>query len=106
MLRLGWWIWCLLVLVHYRAVAQPAGGLPAMPGSGFEIAVFVLATGVLASVLLSTLAWRVPEAELEAFRGQETARLAEGTGSRAVRRPPRPAGPGRPPQGPTHGEPR
>lgn len=115
MLRLGWMIWSLLALIHYRAVAErpgvpdvPGGPgdqavLPALSETAFEITMFALVCLVLADVLRSTLAWRVPRARLEAFHAQQTCDSTEAGGKRPVRRPPRP---GQPSRRSGHGEPR
>lgn len=112
MLRLGWMIWSLLALIHYRAVAEgpgiPGGPgdqavLPSLSETAFEITMFALVVLVLADALRSTLAWRVPKARLEAFRAQPTHDSAEAAGHRAIRRPPRP---GQPSRRSDHGEPR
>lgn len=112
MLRLGWMIWSLLALIHYRALAErpgvPGGPvdqavLPALTETAFEITMFALVILVLADVLRSTLAWRVPKVRLEAFRDQPTRVSAEAAGHRSIRRPPRP---GQPSRRSGHGEPR
>jgi len=112
MLRLGWMIWSLLALIHYRSVAErpdvPGGPgdqavFHALPETAFEITMFALVILVLADVLRSTLAWRVPKARLEAFRARQTRDPAEAAGKRPIRRP---ALPGQPSQGPGRGEPR
>lgn len=107
LLRLGWMIWCLLALIHYRAVTGRLGGpddqtvLPALPETAFEIVMVVLVIAVLAEVLRSTLAWRVPKTQLEAFRAQQTHDSAKAGGRRAIKRPPIP---GQPSRGPDRGE--
>ena len=112
MLRLGWMIWSLLTLIHYRALADRPGVtgstgdqavLPSLSETAFEITMFALVVLVLADALRSTLAWRVPKARLEAFRAQPTHDSAEAAGHRAIRRPPRP---GQPSRRSDHGEPR
>jgi hypothetical protein len=112
MLRLGWMIWSLLALIHYRAVTERQGGpagpgeqsaLPALSETTFEITLFALVILVLADVLRSTLVWRVPKAQLEAFRSQQTQDSAEAGGKRSIKRPPRP---GQPSREPARGEPR
>lgn len=115
MLRLGWMIWSLLALIHYRAVAErpgvpdvPGGPgdqavLPSLPESAFEITMFALVILVLADVLRSTLAWRVPKAQLETFRARQTRDPPEAAGKHPIRQPARP---GQPSRGPGRGEPR
>jgi len=95
LLRLGWMIWCLLALIHCREVVERPGDpedqtvLPVLSATTFEIMVFVFVIVMLADVLRSTLAWRVPRAQLEAFRSQQIRALAELAGQRSARRPPR-----------------
>jgi len=112
MLRLGWMIWSLLALIHYRAVTERQGGtagpgeqsaLPALSETTSEITLFALVILVLADVLRSTLVWRVPKAQLEAFRSQQIQDSAEAGGKRSIKRPPRP---GQPSREPARGEPR
>ena len=107
LLRLGWMIWCLLALIHCREVAERPGApedqavMPVLSATTFEIMVFVFVIAILADVLRSTLAWRVPKAQMEAFRAQQIRDLAELAGQRSARRPPRP---GQSSRGPDRGE--
>ena len=112
MLRLGWMILSLLTLIHYRSVAERPGvasgpddqtAFHALPETVFEITMFALVILVLADVLRSTLAWRVPKARLGAFRARQTRDRAEAAGKHPIRQPARP---GQPSRGPGRGEPR
>lgn len=107
--RLGWMIWSLFALIHYRAVAERPGdpgaqaALPALPGTAFEITMFIIVILVLADVLGSTLAWRVPKAQLEAFRASQISESSDAAGKRSIGRPARSSQPSRKSG---HGEPR
>jgi hypothetical protein len=105
-LRLGWLIWCLFAFIHYRAVAEAPGGLPAIPKAGFDIAVLVLVIVLLLGVLQFALAWRAPKAALAAFQAQQAAQLTAGIDSRAIKRPPSPGHTPRFGRGTDHGQPR
>jgi hypothetical protein len=91
--RLGWMIWSLLALIHYRAVAERPGdprdqaALPALPETAFEITMLTLVILVLADALGSTLAWRVPKAQLQAFRARQMPEPSHAAGKRSIRRP-------------------
>lgn len=109
LLRLGWWIWCLLALIHYRAVTERPNGLgdqtmlPSLPETAFEIVMFALVIGILADVLSATLTWRVPKAQLEVFRAGQMRESSDADGKRSIRRLPRS---GQSARRSGHGEPR
>jgi hypothetical protein len=105
-LRLGWLTWCLFAALHFRAVAEAPGGLPAIPKAGFDIAVLVLVLTALLGALQFVLAWRVPKATLAAFQAQQEAPPTEGINDRAIKRPPRPSHTPRSTHEPNHGQPR
>ena len=90
MLRLGWMIWSMLALIHCRAVTAPGdkAGSMLFSQSNFDIVMFVLVIVMLVDVARSTMVWRVPQAELEAFRAQHRHGSAEASDHRAIRSAP------------------